>query len=66
VKIKLHRDKVVSVVGGKDLVGVYINYPHFAQDTDGTIGKYFDDVLLAEVSPAKADEIIKLWERVEK
>jgi hypothetical protein len=45
---KLKRDIVVSVVGSKDLVGVY-----FA-DTDGS------EVLL-ECSPEKADMIISIW-----
>ena len=45
---KLKRDIVISVVDGKDLVGVY-----FA-DTDGS------EVLL-ECSPEKADKIIKIW-----
>jgi len=45
---KLRRDIVISVIGGRDLVGVY-----FA-DTDGS------EVLL-ECSPDKADKIIKIW-----
>lgn len=45
---RLKRDKVISVVGGKDLVGVY-----FA-DTDGK-------KVLIECSPKKADKIIKIW-----
>ena len=49
---KLKRDKVISIVKGKDLVGVY-----FA-DTDGS------EVLL-ECSPQKADKIIKVWNKRE-
>ena len=49
---KLKRDKVISVVRGKDLVGVYY------ADTKGT------DVLL-ECSPEKADKIIKIWNKKE-
>ena len=45
---KLKRDIVISVVHGRDLVGVY-----FA-DTDGS------EVLL-ECSPKKADKMIKIW-----
>ena len=45
---KLTRDKVISVVNGKDLVGIY-----FA-DTDGSIA-------LLECSPEKADKIIEAW-----
>ncbi|KKM07254.1 hypothetical protein LCGC14_1735860 [marine sediment metagenome] len=47
---KLKRDCIISVVRGKDLVGVY-----FA-DTDGS------EVLL-ECSPKKADKIIVLWNK---
>ena len=49
---KLKRDKVISIVKGKDLVGIY-----FA-DTDGK-------EILLECSPKKADNIIKLWNREE-
>lgn len=45
---KLKRDIVVSIVNGKELVGVY-----FA-DTNGS-------KVLIECSPAKADKIIKAW-----
>ena len=47
---KLKRDKVISIVNGKDLVGVYF------EDTDGS------EVLL-ECSPEKADKIIKIWNK---
>jgi hypothetical protein len=65
MKLKLQRDHVISVVKGKDLVGVYIK-----TDTDILGGNYDDDglviprgteILLAEFSPEKADKIIKLW-----
>ena len=49
---KLKRDTVISVVNGKDLVGVY-----FA-DTVGA------EVLL-ECSPEKADIIINIWNKEE-
>lgn len=45
---RLKRDRVISIVNGQDLVGVY-----FA-DTDGSEA-------LIECSPAKADRIIKVW-----
>lgn len=45
---RLTRDKVISVVNGKDLVGVYF------EDTDGS-------EVLIECSPEKADRIIKAW-----
>ena len=49
---KLKRDKVISVVNGKDLVGVY-----FA-DTVGI-------ELLITCSPKKADQIIEIWNEKE-
>jgi proteasome assembly chaperone (PAC2) family protein len=61
MKLKLKRDHVISIVKGKDLVGVYVKYPHFIIDDDGTSHTYSDEVLLAEMSPKKADKIIKLW-----
>ncbi len=45
---ELTRDKVISVVGGKDLVGVYWN------DTDGS-------ETLFECSREQADRIIAIW-----
>ena len=45
---KIKRDIVISMVDGKDLVGVY-----FA-DTNGSEA-------LIECSPEKADRIIKIW-----
>ena len=47
---KLKRDKVISIVRGRDLVGVY-----FA-DTNGS-------EVLIECSPEKADRIIEVWNR---
>jgi hypothetical protein len=58
MKLKLYRDKVISVVRGKDLVGVYVKYPHWEAEEPR---EYWDEVLLAEMSPEKADKIIKLW-----
>ena len=45
---KLTRDKVVSIVGGKDLVGVYWQ------------GTYGSEVLF-ECSPEKADRIVAIF-----
>lgn len=59
MKLKLYRDKVVSVVRGRDLVGVYIKYPHI--NCEGDSKTYYSVLLLAEMSPTKADKIIKLW-----
>jgi hypothetical protein len=59
MKLKLYRDNVVSVVGGRNLVGIYISPEddkEFEIEPDGTI-------LLAEVSPERADKIIKVWNR---
>ena len=64
MKYKLRRDKVISIVKGKDLVGVYVktneeicinNY-----EEEGVIPKG-TEILLAEMSPTKADKIIKIW-----
>jgi hypothetical protein len=44
---KLRRDTVISVVGGRDLVGLYL-----ADDPEN---------LLLECSPKKADAIVKIW-----
>jgi len=49
---KLKRDIVISIVKGKDLVGVY-----FA-DTNGS-------EVLIECSPKKADKIIGIWNKRE-
>ena len=46
----LTRDKVISIVKGKDLVGVYW------KETDGR-------EILFECSPQKADKIIKIFNR---
>ena len=50
---KLKRDKVISMVNGKDVVGLY-----FA-DTNGS-------QVLMECSPEKADKIIEIWNKEEK
>jgi flagellar motility protein MotE (MotC chaperone) len=75
MKLKLHRDKVISVVRGKDLVGVY------AKITPKDRALYYENkilgekygyefkienelaVMLAEMSPEKADKIIELWNK---
>lgn len=48
--LKLYRDKIISIVNSQDLVGVYVKIKN-------------KEVLLAEMSPKKADEIIKLWNK---
>ena len=53
LKRKLKRDCIISVVNGKDLVGIY-----FA-DTNGS-------KVLLECSPEKADKIIKIWNKKDK
>lgn len=53
MKLKLYRDRVISIARGQDLVGVYVKLP-----------KQGVELLLAEMSPEKADEIIKLWNGV--
>lgn len=57
MKLKLHRDKVVSVVRGRDLVGVYVKV---GEDELFNRAPAME-ILLAEMSPKKADAIIKLW-----
>lgn len=49
---KLKRDKVISIVNGKDLVGVYF------EDSNGS-------EILLECSPEKADNIIEIWNETE-
>ncbi len=43
----LKKDKVISIINGKDLVGVYL--------------KEKPEQLLLECSPEKADRLIKIW-----
>lgn len=57
MKLKLYRDKVISRVKGKDLVGVYIKL----KEDELFNRSPAMDLLLAEMSPKKADAIIKLW-----
>ncbi len=59
MRLKLYRDKVISIVNGRDLVGVYVKYPHINCEDDSKT--YYSEVLLAEMNPKKADAIIKLW-----
>lgn len=64
--MKLKRDKVISIVKGRDLVGLYVKF-----EKDVISGNYIEDsemviprgteLLLAEMSPTKADKIIKIW-----
>ena len=62
MKIKLRRDKVVSMTSKGDKVGVYIIMPHHLWVDEDTIGvQKGSHILLAEMSPNKADQILKLW-----
>jgi hypothetical protein len=65
MKLKLYRDKVVSVVRGRDLVGVYVIAPldanGFTKDGIGYEIPAGAEILLGEMSPKKADAILKLW-----
>ncbi len=57
MKLKLYRDKVISIVKGKDLVGVYVRL-----NEDEIFNRSPEmEMLLAEMHPKKADAIIKLW-----
>ena len=64
MKLKLYRDKVISIVKGKDRVGIYIKF-----NKDYLFDNYDDEryipkgteIVLAEMSPEKADKILKLW-----
>lgn len=53
MKLKIYRDKVISVVKGRGLVGVCVKIQ--------VNHKEWEEILLAEMSPSKADKIIKLW-----
>lgn len=55
----MYRDKVPSMSKKGFVVGVYVKY-HGAY-TSGFFGAYFEELLLGEMSPKKADTIIKLW-----
>jgi uncharacterized secreted protein with C-terminal beta-propeller domain len=65
MKLKLHRDKVISIVKGKDLVGVYVktNVNMIGDDEDDIVVPKGTEILLAEMHPKKADAIIKLWNK---
>ncbi len=69
MKLKLYRDKVVSIIRGKEMVGLYVKFPHFTEDACGAdmgyevVGEYKREMLLAEMPPKKADAIIKLWNK---
>ena len=60
MKLKLYRDKVISRVKGKDLVGVYVKVDKHTIAVNA-IKLPEAEILLAEMSPIKADIIIKLW-----
>ncbi len=55
-KLKLQRDKIISIVKGRQLVGLYVEYEH--RDFDDN---YQKNLLIGEISLSKADKIIKLW-----
>lgn len=68
MKLKLYRDKVISVVNGKDLVGVYIKIKEYylCPHTGAKVKHCREclagtEILLAEMPPKQADKIIKLW-----
>lgn len=64
--MKLKRDLIPSMTRNGFKVGVYVNL-----SSDLLLGDYEEDgyipkgteILLAEMSPAKADAIIKLWNK---
>ena len=58
MKLKLQRDKVVSIVNGKDLVGVYVMQKKINPAVDEN---EYEEILLAEMHPTKADKIIGIW-----
>jgi len=64
MKLQLKRDKVISVVKGRDLVGVYVdikkgNNIFMLDNNENKVSSF--EILLAEMSPTKADKIIKIW-----
>jgi hypothetical protein len=62
MKLQLKRDKVISIVRGKNLVGVYVKTQKDMWHDEDTIAiPKGTEILLAEISPKKADKIIKLW-----
>lgn len=62
MKMKLYRDKVISIIKGRDLVGVYVKIKkERPAPYKGLVDIYEEEMLLAEMSPAKADKIIKIW-----
>ena len=64
MKLKLYRDRVVSVVRGKDLVGLYVKYPSRVTLVDYKGEEHLGidtEILLGEFTPFKADKIMKLW-----
>jgi len=56
MKVKLHKDTVISVVKGKDLVGIYVI-------TKCGNCNMKAEILLAEVSPAKAKKLVDNWNK---
>lgn len=64
MKLKLYRDHVISMTNTGDKVGVYIKF-----DKDYLFDNYDDErfiprnteITIGEMSPSKADKIIKLW-----
>lgn len=52
MKVKLIRDKVISITGKGEQVGVYF------------LDRLGEEILLAELSPKKADKLIAYWEKL--
>lgn len=59
MQLKLHRDKIPTIHKGKELVGVYVKIQCPCPELNCECLKY--PIILAEMSPSKADAIIKLW-----
>jgi len=63
MRLKLYRDKVVSITKRGERVGVYVKMPHdLWSDTDTISVAKGTEILLAEMTPQKADRIIAMWE----
>lgn len=56
MKLKMQKDVVVSIVKGRDLVGVYViaECPNCREK---------EEILLAEVSPKKAKILVDAWNK---
>ena len=64
MKLKLYRDKVISRVRSRDLVGVYVKIDKDLWADEDTIAiPKNTKICIAEMHPKKADAIIKLWNK---